>query len=102
MRTLISHGCLHLIERLQWQRLLAQFKSHTKPGGYNAVTVFTDALPPPEDLKVLCLGLFREGELYDCYADWKTCYKESYVLKDQHPHSPPHEHPINKLVAQKP
>jgi len=98
---IICHGCLHFIERPQWQRLLNDFKAHTTPGGFNVITVFTNALSPPDDLKELCVGLFKEGELYDYYADWETFHKESYVLKDQHPHSPPHQHPINKLVARK-
>jgi len=50
---------------------------------------------------MMSVGMGGEG-LLDCYSDWKTHHEESYVLNDQHPHSPPHEHSINKLVAQKP
>jgi tellurite methyltransferase len=42
----IAHGCLHLLERMHWTRLLAQSKEHTRPGGYNVMVVFTDMLPP--------------------------------------------------------
>src|SRR6185295_18955992 len=34
---IISHGCLHLIERENWQIVLQRIKAHTKPGGYNVV-----------------------------------------------------------------
>ena len=36
------------------------------------------------------------------YSDWETLLRKSYVIEDQHPGSPPHTHPINKLVARKP
>jgi tellurite methyltransferase len=96
---IVSHGCLHLVERGSWQNLIDLFKTHTNVNGYNAITVFTDAIPPPEDLKDFCLGLFFEGELFSLYEDWETVLQRSYTLEDQHPGSPPHKHPINKLVA---
>ena len=99
---IVSHGCLHLVERESWQRLISLFKAHTNPGGINVVAVFTDTIPPPEDLKDFCLGLFHEGELFSLYSDWEILLRKSYVIDDQHPGSPPHTHPINKLVARRP
>jgi tellurite methyltransferase len=99
---IISHGCLHFVERTDWVSLLAQFKEHTKLGGYNVVAVFTDTIDPPDDLKEFCVGLFREGELFEHYGDWITRLEKSYVLEDQHPGGAEHRHPINKIVAQKP
>ena len=99
---IISHGCLHLIERRDWQVLLARFKHYTKPGGYNVVAVFTDSIPPAEDMKEFCVGLFREAELFEHYAGWIAHSRESYMLEHEHPGNIKHRHPINKIVAQKP
>lgn len=98
----VSHGCLHLVEREAWQRLIAVFKAGTNAGGYNIIAVFTDTIAPPEDLREFCAGLFGEGELFSLYQDWQPVLQRSYVLEEEHPGSPPHRHPINKLVARKP
>jgi len=99
---IMSHGCLHLVERASWQSLVQEFKKRTNPGGYNVIVVFTDRIPPPEDLKHFCLGLFHEEELFALYEDWQIVLQQSYSKEDAHPGSPPHVHPINKLVARKP
>ena len=98
---IISHGCLHLAERESWQDLIHEVKTHTNAEGYNVVVVFTDAIPPPEDLKDFCLGLSRESELFSLYADWQTVLHQSYTFEVQHPGSSPHKHLVNKLVARK-
>jgi tellurite methyltransferase len=98
---IVSHGCLHFIERSDWQQLLNKFKTHTRHGGYNVAAVFTDSIAPPEDLRDYCVGLFHEAELFSYYADWRVCIQESYVKEDEHPGSPAHKHPINKIVAQR-
>ncbi len=99
---IVSHGCLHLMERESWERVVPRIKSHTQPGGTNILVVFTDTIPPPDDMSDLCPGLFREGELFSLYLDWETLLRTSYTFEDEHPGSPPHKHPVNKLVARKP
>jgi tellurite methyltransferase len=99
---MIAHGCLRLLEREHWQRLLRQMKDHTVRGGFHVVAVFTNVMEPPEDLRQWTLGLFNEGELFATYGDWRIIEKKSYVLEDQHPGGLPHRHPINKIVAQRP
>ena len=99
---IMSHGCLHLVERESWQRLIPLFKAHTNPGGINIVVVFTDTIPPPDDLRDFCLGLFREGEVFSLYSDWEPVLQQSYRFEDEHPGSSRHTHPVNKLVARKP
>jgi len=98
---IISHGCLHLIERWEWQELLQRFKSHTLPGGYNVVAVFTDQFAAPPNLEKFCLGLFHEGELFAHYSDWEITLRKTYVINDEHPGGIRHTHPINKVVARK-
>jgi tellurite methyltransferase len=97
---IIAHGSLHLIEREHWSSLIQKMQAHTNAGGYNVVVVFTDVLPPPDDLKEFHVGLFRENELFDFYKDWRIVQKQSYILHDEHPGNIRHQHPINKLVAQ--
>jgi len=99
---IISHGCLHLIKRKHWISLIDKIKNNTKTGGYNVVAVFTNKIPPPNDLKEFTIGLFDEGELFRFYQDWRIMSQQSYFLEDQHTGGIKHKHPINKLVAQKP
>jgi tellurite methyltransferase len=98
---IIAHGSLHLIEREHWTSLIQKMKVNTNAGGYNVVVAFTDTIPPPDDLKDFHIGLFREGELFNFYNDWRIVEKRSYILHDEHPGGIKHQHPINKLVAQK-
>jgi tellurite methyltransferase len=91
-----------LIARDEWQPLLAQCQHYTKLGGYNIVVVFTDRIVPSEDMAEFCVGLFREGELFEYYAKWITHRQESYALEHEHPGNIRHTHAINKIVAQKP
>ena len=98
---IIAHGCLHLIPRIDWFELLVRIKEHTRNLGFNIIVVFTNKLPPPEDLRPFHVGLFNEGELYDFYKDWEIVESRSYILKDEHPGGIRHRHPINKVVARK-
>ena len=98
----IAHGLLHLLPRPDWSDLIGRMRASTTPLGYNVVAVFTDTLPPPPDLAPFMRGLFREGELEDCYRDWRIELFRSYVLDDEHPGGIRHRHPVNKIVAQRP
>lgn len=98
---IISHGCLHLIERAAWQSVLQRIKDHTAAGGYNAVAVFTDQIAPPPDLEAFCVGLFRAGELFTYYENWDIQVRQSYTIHDEHPGGIRHTHPIDKIVARK-
>jgi tellurite methyltransferase len=98
---IISHGCLHLIERAAWQQVLQRIKGHTSAGGHNVVAVFTDRLAPPPDLEAFCVGLFREGELFTYYEAWHIQVQQSYTIHDEHPGGIRHTHPIDKIVARK-
>ncbi len=96
---IMCHGCLHLVERESWQDLICEFKTQTNAGGYNVIVVFTDAIPPPDDLKDFCLGLLHEGELFSLYGNWQIVLQQSYTFEDQHPGSSPHKHPVNRSVS---
>ena len=94
-------GGLHLIEREQWARLIPAIQSHTKPGGYNVLSVFTDEVPPPPDMVDLVIGPFRKGEVFGFYDGWRILLRKSVVFDDQHPGGIEHTHSVDKLVAQK-
>ncbi len=98
---IVAHGCLHLIERECWMSLLDKIRTHTNPGGYNVIAVFTDKIPPPDDIKEFTVGLFHERELFQLYEGWRIILQESYEFDDEHPDSLKHRHAANKLVAQK-
>ncbi len=98
---IISHGCLHLVPRAEWERIIKKFKDYTLPGGFNVVAVFTDRIPPPPDMKDYCVGLFHEDELFAHYSDWRIQLQRSYTIHDEHPGGIRHTHPINKMVAQR-
>ena len=98
---IVSHSCLHLIERDARRRLIDLFKRNTNPQGLNVVVVFTDRIPPPDDLQDFCVGLFHEVEVFSAYSDWQIEMERSYTIEDEHPGGIHHMHPINKLVARK-
>ena len=99
---IVSHGCLHFLERESWGVVLGRVQTSTAAGGYNVISVFTDVVPAPEDLRELMIGLFREGELFGLYSGWKSLGHGSRIFEDEHPGSPKHEHASNWIVAQKP
>ncbi|MCD4707098.1 MAG: methyltransferase domain-containing protein [Candidatus Sabulitectum sp.] len=97
-----AHGCLHLLERTQWKKLIREMQAHTSPVGYNAVTVFTDSVPASPDMEDFFVGMFREGELFSIYSHWNILLRKSYTFRDEHPGGIHHLHAANKLVAGKP
>jgi tellurite methyltransferase len=99
---IVCQGCLHLIERDQWQSLINQMKEFTVPGGLHVVGVFTDTVPEPEDQRGLMVGLFKEGELKEQYNDWEIIEGNSYRFSHTHPGGIFHEHAGNDIVARKP
>ena len=98
---IVCHGVLHLLDRDEWQQLIPRIKQSTNPGGVNVIAVFTDEIPPSEDMAPFTRGLFREGELTEWYVDWQIESSESYVMEDEHLDNVKHRHPINKVVAWK-
>lgn len=98
---IITHGCLHFIPKKDSLRLLRKIMDHTVKKGYNVHAVFTDTIEPSEDMKPLCKGLFKEGEIFEFYRDWEIIIQKSYILEDEHPGGIKHKHPINKIVAKR-
>ncbi|RPH73373.1 methyltransferase domain-containing protein [bacterium] len=99
---IVCQGCLHLIKKEEWQRVIAQMKEHTSQGGYHSVGIFTDTIPEPEDQQGLMVGLFKEGELLTYYKDWEITGSRTYTFEHQHPDGPRHSHSANSIIARKP
>jgi tellurite methyltransferase len=99
---IICEGCLHLSRRDEWQRFIVRMKEATIPGGVNAIGVFTDTVPEPEDQRGMMVGLFKEGELLEQYRDWKIFYNTIYRFTHTHPDGPTHEHAGTGMLARKP
>ena len=98
---IISHGVLHLVERSEWQLIMPGIRQFTCIGGVNVVAVFTDEIPPSEDMAPFTKGLFHESELASWYSDWDIESFESYVIEDEHTIGLRHTHHANKVVAWK-
>ena len=99
---IISKGCLHLIYRHEWMDVINNMKTVTAPGGFNIVGVFTDILPLSPDMAPFTKGLFKEGELFKIYSDWKILHQKSYTFKDDHGNGIRHHHAANNIIARKP
>lgn len=94
-------GSPHLVEREYGTELIHKIQAHTNDHGYNVISVFTARIPPPEDIKEFTVGLFREGELFEFYRDWRAVLQQSRIFEDEHPGVEKHEHAMDKVVAQK-
>jgi tellurite methyltransferase len=99
---MVCQGCLHLIKREEWRQVIARMKEHTTSGGYHNIGVFTDEAPEPEDQRGMMVGLFKEVELFDYYADWEIIDTYTYQIEHEHPDGPRHVHAGNSIIARKP
>ncbi len=65
-----------------WEKAYTALDTPTfgEPSKEVRIVVFTDAIPPPEDMKAFCVGLFREGEIFTYYSDWEPLLERSYVF----------------------
>ena len=98
---IISHGLFHFIKRTNWLDIIHRMKAGTRRGGYNIVTVFTNEVEIPEDLKPFVKGIFHEGEIKKLYFDWSIEMFRSYKFEDEHDNNIRHCHAVNKIVTRK-
>ncbi len=99
---IIAHGVLQFMEVPKRDLAISKLKQLTKPGGYNVIAVFTNALEIPQDLKPHMVGVFKEEEICRYYDDWKTDMFEAYTFHDEHEGGIRHHHALNKAVFRKP
>lgn len=98
---IIAHGLLQFIDKKHQSVVIKDMKQHTKKNGYNIISVFTDELPIPDDLKDIMVGIFKEEEIKEYYSDWDIELFESKKFHDEHEYGIKHYHASNKIVAKK-
>ena len=94
-------GTLHFVTKNYWKRFINNAKKYTNIGGIHIIQIFTDTVPASEDIAPFAIGLAKDEELKELYADWEILQFKSYVFEDEHPNVPKHLHASNKIVARK-
>lgn len=96
---IMSFGTLHFVNKSDWKDFIYKAKEHTAAGGIHIMQIFTDAVPASADIAPFAIGLAKDGEIKELYADWEILQFKSYVFEDEHPNVPKHLHASNKIVA---
>lgn len=99
---ILSHGVLHLPYKDVRDRFILEMQRHTRPGGYNAVGIFTNRRPATPDNAPFTHSLFEVGELPGKYAGWEIVHHAEGVFTDTHPGGIHHEHAYERVIAKKP
>ena len=95
----MSFGTLHFVRKDDWKDFIYRAKENTTAGGIHIMQIFTDTVPASADIAPFAIGLAKDGEIRDLYADWEILQFKSYVFEDEHPNVPKHLHASNKIVA---
>ena len=98
---IFSLGTLHFVPEGDWKKFIAKAKANTNVGGIHIIQLFTNDLPPTEEIAEYAVGMANDGELRDLYTDWEILEFKSYVFSEEHPGVPYHSHSSNKIVAKK-
>ena len=94
-------GTLHFLAKSEWKWFIDNAKQNTNIGGIHIIQIFTDTVLASEDIAPFAIGLAKDGELKQLYADWEILQFKSYIFEDEHPNVPKHLHASNKIVARK-
>lgn len=97
----VCFGTLHFVDKEAWKRFICNAKEYTNIGGIHIMQIFTDAVPASEDIAPFAIGLAKDEEIKELYADWEILQFKSYVFEDEHPNVPKHLHASNKIVARR-
>ena len=98
---IVCFGTLHFVAKNDWKRFINNAKEYTNVGGIHIIQIFTDTVPASADIAPFAIGLAKDGELKELYADWEILQFKSYVFEDEHPNVPKHLHASNKIVARR-
>ncbi len=98
---MLSFGVFHFISAEDWKSFISKAKAHTNVGGIHIIQMFTDNEPPTFDIAPYAIGMAKDGELKDLYADWEILQFLSYTFEEEHEGVPRHKHASNKLIARK-
>ena len=98
---ILSHGVLHLPEKVVRDHFIRKVQNHTKIGGYNVIGIFTNKLPATSDNAPFTKSLFDVGELPEKYNGWEITHHHEGTFKDTHPGGIHHEHAYERIIARK-
>lgn len=98
---IMSFGTLHFVKKEDWKAFINRAKTYTNAGGIHIMQIFTDVVPASADIAAFAVGLARDEEIKELYADWEILQFKSYTFEDEHPGVPKHLHASNKIVARK-
>ncbi|HVJ47600.1 methyltransferase domain-containing protein [Desulfitobacterium sp.] len=98
---LFSSGVFHYIKPQLREEILSNYKQFTNPNGLHVLNVFVNKpfiAPAPEKEPTACN--WTSGEIFTHYHDWliQEC---SEVIFDCNSSGIPHQHAMNKIIAQK-
>jgi len=98
---IFSSGVLHYIKKPLREEIFSNYKQFTNPNGLHALNVFVNKPfigPAPEKEPTACKWV--SGEIFMHYHDWliQEC---SEVIFDCNSSGIPHQHAMNKIIAQK-
>jgi len=98
---LFSSGVLHYIKPQLREEIFSNYKQFTKSNGLHVLNVFVNKPfihPAPEKEPTSCKWI--SGEIFTHYHDW-LIQESSEVIFDCNSSGIPHQHAMNKIIAQK-
>lgn len=97
----LSHGVLHLPEKIYRDEFILNAQKNTKTGGLHFISVFTNRLPATPDNEPFTKSLFNVGELPEKYHGWEIIHHYEGTFSDEHPGDIKHEHAFERVIARK-
>lgn len=98
---ILSHGVLHLPEKVVRDAFLTRARRATRQGGYHFIGVFTNRLPATLDNAPFTKSPFDVGELPAQYSGWEIIHHLEGTFSDIHPGGIHHEHAYERIIAKK-
>jgi tellurite methyltransferase len=98
---IVSHGVLHLPEKADRDKFIAEAQKNTRAGGFHFMSIFTNRLPATPDNAPFTKSLFDVGELPEKYGKWEIIHHKEGTFHDEHPGGIKHEHAFERIVAKK-
>ena len=99
---ILCHDVLHLCNNSARDWFVEQAMNHTYPGGYNAISVYTNRLPAAPYMELFTKSLFDVGELLEQYIGWEIVHHREGIVEDINPNGGDvHKHAIESIIARK-
>lgn len=94
-----SCGAIHYVPRGERPGLFARLRALTRPGGWHALSVFTDRRIYVEQDEIV--DYFASGELRRAYAGWRIVALEERLISCAQD-GVPHKHSVEQVMARAP